>query len=518
MPAVLPEVPPDDQRRAPVFEAIHRIAETRTASFQTPGHTGGASVPADLLSYLGPNVFRMDVSVCADIDSLSYPSTFIREAQHLYAQAYSVKHSYFLVNGSTTGNLAMLVASLGAGDKIILPRCVHRSIIHALALSRAVPIWVANAIHPAFQIPLPLSPLQISTALRQHRDVKAVLVNTPTYHGLCCDIRQIADAVHQAGKLLLVDEAWGAHLTFHPDFPESAAHHADLCVQSLHKTLPVSNQGAVLHCNSAHIDTDHLAHVLSMFQTTSPSYVLLSMMDAARREMVHRGKALLTQAQELAVWAHTAIAGIPGLQCLMAEELPSAVTLDPLKLLIHIDGTRFRMTGYALETALCRQYGIQAEMAGPNYLLVLVKPGNDQGDLAALVAALRELQRQSLTAPPRFTNPATDPPQQWETVISPAHAFADRHLLLPISSSIGHICWGSVYAYPPGTPVLVPGERITREIVEYLQHLMALGAEVKGITTNQEILVCASPPSPAACRVVSRRKRRSHYDTTLHCC
>ncbi|HEX2949938.1 MAG TPA: aminotransferase class I/II-fold pyridoxal phosphate-dependent enzyme [Armatimonadota bacterium] len=509
------EEPSCDQLRTPILEAIRRVAETRTVSFQTPGHTGGAGLSPELLEYFGENLFRMDVSVCADIDSLSHPQTFIHEAQRLYAHAYGVTQSFFLVNGSTTGNLAMLVATLNAGDKIILPRYVHRSILDALALSRAIPIWVANEIHPAYQIPLPLTAAQIATALWQHPDAKAVLINTPTYHGLCCNIREIAETVHRTGKLLLVDEAWGAHLAFHPDYPESAVHHADLCVQSLHKTLPVSNQGAVLHCNGTRIDIDHLAHVLTMFQTTSPSYVLLSMMDAARKEMVQHGQEILTAVQDLTAIARTQIATVPGLQCLVPEELPEYITLDPMKLVIHIDGTRFRMTGYALEEALCQRFNIQIEMAGPNYILILIKPGICQQDLLALVTALHELHRDSLSLQPHYFSAATTPPNHWESVLSPAQAFTTGHYPVHLENSIGCFCWGAVYAYPPGTPVLVPGERITHEVVEYLQQLIRLGAQVKGLTEHQEILVCEPQTILPACRPTARRKKRSTYDSSL---
>ncbi|HEY3417836.1 MAG TPA: aminotransferase class I/II-fold pyridoxal phosphate-dependent enzyme, partial [Armatimonadota bacterium] len=419
--------------------------------------------------------------------------SFIRESERLLAQAYGSKQAFFLVNGSTTGNLAMLLSTLREGDGIILPRSIHRSIIHALSLVHATPIWVANDMHPDYQIPLPLTPAQVADAVRQHPHARAVFINSPTYHGLCAEIGAITEIVHRAHMLLLADEAWGAHLAFHPAYPASAADKADLCVQSMHKTLPVTNQGAVLHCNTTRIQHEYVANILSMFQTTSPSYVLLSTMDVARRQMVLQGFDILEEILAIADYARRRINAIEGLQCLSASELPADIRLDPVKLTIRLDPQRFSMTGYALEQCLCERFGVQVEMADAQTILLMIKPGITRDDINYLALVLQQIQHEASKKAPLSLAAILPRQCHWKTILYPFQAFRSPYRLHPLAGSAGEICWESIYAYPPGTPVVMPGECLTQEIVDYLQEIIRLGAVVKGVTERGEVLVCESP-------------------------
>ncbi|NEP19122.1 MAG: aminotransferase class I/II-fold pyridoxal phosphate-dependent enzyme, partial [Leptolyngbya sp. SIO4C1] len=309
------------QQRAPLVEALQRCAARPNAAFYTPGHKRGQGISALHRAVFGSDIFRADLPELPELDTLFAPEAAIQQAQQLAAEAFGAEHTYFLANGSSCGIEAAILAVCNPGDKLILPRNVHRSAISGLILSGAVPIFVMPDYSDRWQS-LGVSAHAIAAALRQHPDAKAVFVVSPTYQGICSDIGAIAALAHQHRLPLLVDEAHGPHFAFHPELPMPALQAgADLVIQSTHKVLAAFTQAAMLHLQGERIDQVRLCQALQLTQSTSPSYLLLASLDAARHQMATAGRALMTQTLSLANQANQSIQSLKKLQRLRPSDL-----------------------------------------------------------------------------------------------------------------------------------------------------------------------------------------------------
>src|SRR5258708_21655860 len=285
-----------NQERTPLLDVLLARAKRGVTSFHTPGHKNGQGIDKRLRSYTGRNVYKLDVTVFPEVDSLHDPVGPIKKAQALMAQAYGVKHSFFLVNGSSVGNMAMLMAACHPGDSVILSRNAHKSTLSGVIMSGVWPIWIQPKIDQHLDIIFDSDAAQIEQALHQFPEAKAVFVTSPTYHWVTTDLKKIADICHARGKMLLVDEAHGPHLKFHKDLPISAVEAgADLCVQSTHKILSALSQGSVLHINSDMVEITRVRKILSLLQTTSPNYLILASLDAARRQAFYHGEKMFSR-------------------------------------------------------------------------------------------------------------------------------------------------------------------------------------------------------------------------------
>lgn len=462
------------QEAAPLFDAILNYAKEKKISFHTPGHKHGAGIDQKFRDAVGSMLFEMDLTVFEETDSLHDPQGVIRQAQELAAEAYGADATYFLVNGSTVGNHAMILAACEPGEKIIIPRNAHRSVFSGLILSGAVPVYLES----------PVTPGTISLALQKHPDAKAVLITTPTYQGICVNLKEISQRVHEKGKQLLVDEAHGAHFCFHPALPLSAMKAgADICVQSSHKTLGCLTQASLLHLQGARIDQRRVRRVLQFLQTTSPSYLLLCSLDVARRQMALKGKELLDQTLELAGEARQRLSAIDGLSCFGREVINrnSIADLDVTKLTIDVGP--WGWSGYELLKLLNKEYKLQMEYADPRNVLGIVSIGNTKKDIDRLVSALQNIDLQG-----RRKNKTIFP--DWPTVpfsgdmslspLSPREATLAKSECLPLEKSTDRISAELLAPYPPGIPLLVPGERITPVILQTIHHLIHLGARILG--------------------------------------
>ena len=290
-----------NQTKTPIIETLKNLTKKSHAPFYAPGHKQGKGIPQPLTELLGTKVFPADLPELPELDNLFAPDGVIQEAQELAAETFGALHTKFLVNGSTTGIIAGILATCGNGDKIILPRNIHQSVISGLILSGAIPIFIHPEYNSHWDIPLSITPQSIAQTLAKHPDAKAVMIVYPTYHGVCGDIRAIAQEVHKYNIPLLVDEAHGAHFTFHRELPIPAlVGGADLTVQSTHKTLGAMTQASMLHIGSNRIDLYRLEQALQMLQSSSPSYLLLASLDAARQQMALFGEELMSQTLELA--------------------------------------------------------------------------------------------------------------------------------------------------------------------------------------------------------------------------
>ncbi len=471
-----------NQARAPLYEAVVAYARKRKISFHTPGHKHGSAIPAAFRRFAGDAVFDMDLTLLAEVDSLHDPVSVIRDAQQLAAEAYGADRAYFLVNGSSAGNQTMILATCRPGDQVIIPRNCHQSVLSGVLLAGCEPVFMRPEINPELAIYTNVTVGEVEQALRKYPQARAVLVTSPTYHGVAADLRRIAKTVHAAGLPLLVDEAHGPHFKFHEELPRSAMDSgADLCVQSTHKILAGMTQASLLLARNGRVDLALVSRMLKILTTTSPSYILMSSIDMARRQMALEGRRLLARALRLARKAREEINDIEGLRCFGREVIGLAGIhdLDETKLTVAVGG--LGMTGYEVAGILNRKFNIQVEYADLFSVFLLVSFGNTEYEIRKLrdsfrYVALRAAGRRKKAQAYRWSLPAF----QARPAMNPRRALFSDTLRVPFAKAVGRISAESVAPYPPGIPLIVPGERITKEVAEALLYVKNAGARIQG--------------------------------------
>jgi arginine decarboxylase len=468
-----------NQHQTPLLDAIKACVDYRHVPFYTPGHKRGQGISQLLADLLGARVFKADLTELAQLDSLFSPQGVINQAQVLAAAAFGATQTWFLVNGSTCGIEAAILATCGTGDKIILPRNVHSSAIAGLILSGAMPIFINPEYDPVFDIAHSITPDAVKAALQQHPDAKAVLTVYPTYYGVCGDLQAIAQITHQYNIPLLVDEAHGAHFTFHPELPTSAlAAGADLTVQSIHKVLGAMTQASMLHIQGNRINIDRVNKALQLVQSTSPSYILLASLDAARQQMAIDGENLMSRTLQLADIARTKISQIPGLSILQPTISPGFRDLDRTRLTVNVAG--LGLTGFEAEEILDEKLGVTAEFSSLQNLTFIISLGNTPTDIEQLVEGFTILAKKYRRDELIVNNLNLVNNCEYSVQISPREAFFAASETLPIQQTSDRICAEIVCPYPPGIPVLMPGEIITNAALAYLQQIQAMGGFISG--------------------------------------
>ncbi|MEG4506801.1 aminotransferase class I/II-fold pyridoxal phosphate-dependent enzyme [Microcoleus sp. F6_B4] len=522
--------PANSQEQTPLLNALRDRTNHPHAPFYAPGHKGGQGISQPLIDLFGTTVFRSDLPELPELDNLFNPESAIAEAQYLAAEAFGAQSTRFLANGSTCGIIAAILATCGPGDKIILPRNIHSSAISGLILSGAIPIFVNPEYNPDWDIANSITPEATASALEQHPDAKAVMIVYPTYHGVCGDLRAIAQITHQYNIPLLVDEAHGAHFNFHPNLPETAlSAGADLTVQSSHKTLGAMTQASMLHVKGSRIDIQKLNKALQLVQSTSPSYLLLASLDAARQQMALHGKELMAQTLQLAEKARSRISLIPGLSVLEPLNTPGFAALDRTRLTVKVSD--LGITGFAADEILHSELAVTAELPMPRHLTFIISLGNTQSDIDNLVKACSFLEGKSDTIVNKSFMGGQDAQpllptrnlmccgtgilsviesgtgilsviengviSQLETItkkedeilpqprfspppLSPREAFFSSTETVPADKAVDRLCAELICPYPPGIPVLMPGEIITPAAVDYLQQILAAGGKITG--------------------------------------
>ncbi len=468
-----------NQDKTPLLDTLLSHARRKVISFHTPGHKNGKGVDKKLASYVGRNLFALDVTVFPEVDSLHDPTGPIRKAQTLMSQAYGVEHSFFLVNGSSVGNMAMIMAACRPGESIIISRNAHKSTLGGIVLSGVWPLWVQPTVDQNLDILFDSTPEQIEKTLKQFPEAKAVFVTSPTYNGVTTNLKKIAEICHARGKVLLVDEAHGAHLHFNRNLPMDAIQAgADLVVQSTHKTLSAISQGSVLHFNSKLLDVNRVKRIVSMLQTTSPNYLTLSSLDLARWQMVSQGEKILDKLIQNTERARSAINHLKNFSCITRAEIQGrGFDLDLTKLTINV--TRTGYAGQHISEILAHEFNIQVDAADLFNLIAITGTGTDRHDLDALVRALEQIDQMKRGEAQNWV--LNIPSLSTELVMNPRDVFLlYRSKRVPLRKAIGHISAQPLTPYPPGIPVLIPGERVTLEIVEYLEDLTERAVRVSG--------------------------------------
>jgi arginine decarboxylase len=469
-----------DHQRTPLFSTLIRHAEKNPIQFHIPGHKKGVGMDPEFRSFIGDNALSIDLINIAPLDDLHQPMGIIEEAQQLAADAFGADHTYFSVQGTSGAIMTMIMTVCSQGDKIIVPRNVHKSVMAAIIFIGAKPVFISPVRDKDLGIDHGITTRSVRRALEKHPDAKAVLVINPTYFGVCADLKEIVELVHSYDMPVLVDEAHGSLIHFHENLPLSAMDAgADMAATSIHKLGGSMTQSSVLNVQGNRVNPKRIQTIISMLTTTSTSYILLASLDTARRHLALNGRALAEHALELAQFARKHINEIPGLSCFGDEILGSEATFDydPTKVCVHV--RRLGITGYDVENWLRETYNIEVELSDMYNILCLVTPGDTKENIDILLKALRELAEINFN-PANVNDVVIEVPDIPQLTLTPRDAFYGETETIPFKESADRIIAEFIYVYPPGIPILLPGEVITQELINYIVEHVEVGLPVKG--------------------------------------
>ncbi len=466
----------EDQKRAPIYEALESFKKKRVVPFDVPGHKRGRGNP-ELVQLLGEKCVGLDVNSMKPLDNLCHPVSVIRDAEELAAEAFGAADAFLMVGGTTSAVQSMILSVCKAGDKIILPRNVHKSAINALVLCGALPVYVNPEVDSTLGISLGMEISQVEKAIMENPDAVAVLVNNPTYYGICSDIRSIVTLAHAHGMKVLADEAHGTHLYFGKDLPVSGiAAGADMAAISMHKSGGSLTQSSMLLLNKG-VNGDYVRQIINLTQTTSASYLLLSSLDISRRNLALRGEESFAKVVEMAEYAREEINSIGGYYAYGRDLIngTSIFDYDVTKLSVYTLG--IGLAGIEVYDLLRDEYDIQIEFGDICNILAYISIGDRIQDIERLVGALADIERlykkdRSGMLSGEYIAPKVE--------ISPQKAFYSSKVSVPVKEAAGKISGEFVMCYPPGIPILAPGERITEEIVEYIVYAKEKGCSMQG--------------------------------------
>lgn len=471
-----------NQNNAPIYDALEEFRKMRIVPFDVPGHKRGRGNP-ELVRLLGEQCVGIDVNSMKPLDNLCHPISVIREAENLAADAFGAKHAFLMVGGTTSSVQSMILTACKKGDKILLPRNVHRSVINALILCGAKPVYINPEVNTRLGIPLGMSIDKLKTAIEENPDASAVLVNNPTYYGVCSDIKTIVEIAHRHGMKVLADEAHGTHFYFSENLPISAmAAGADMASVSMHKSGGSLTQSSLLLMGE-NISEGYARQIVNLTQTTSASYLLLSSLDISRRNLALRGKQNFDNVTDLAEYARKEINDIGGYYAFSSELInnDSVFDFDITKLSVHT--LDIGLAGIEVYDLLRDEYDIQIEFGDIGNILAYLSIGDRKQDIERLVSALAEIRRRYGKDSANMLSQEYIHPK---VAVTPQDAFYAEKESLPIMETNGRICSEFVMCYPPGIPIIAPGEEITEDILEYISYAKNIGCQMTG-TEDPEI-------------------------------
>lgn len=467
------------QEGAPIPEAMKKYARDGALAFHTPGHKQGLGAHPLLKELITEQGLREEVSLMEELDDLHCPEGCIKEAQELAAELYGADAAYFMINGTSGAIHAMMMAALRPGDEVLIPRNAHRSMIGGLILTGAVPVFLQPEIDEELGIAMGLSVEMVERALCEHPRARALAMVSPTYYGVASDLRRIAECVHARDMLLLVDEAHGPHLGFSEELPVQAMEAgADLSAVSTHKLLGAMTQASMLLARKGRISLERVRSAASLLQSTSPNQLLLASLDIARLQMAQSGREMVGKAVRIAEKLRREINKVEGLFCFGRERMhgSGAFSLDVTKVTVHVRG--LGMSGAEAEHILRHEYKVQCELADAYNVLFLISYADTEEQAGYLLASLRDMAgkyRREQRFAVCVKIPAVPPLR-----MLPREAFFASSEEVPFLESTGRIAAEQVMFYPPGIPVLCPGDEITKECVDYIREMQELGLKVVG--------------------------------------
>lgn len=465
-----------NQNHAPIHEALETFRRMRVVPFDVPGHKRGRGNP-ELTEFLGQKCVGVDVNSMKPLDNLCHPVSVIREAEELAADAFGAAHAFLMVGGTTSSVQTMVLTACKRGDEIILPRNVHRSVLNALVLCGAIPVYVNPEVDQRLGISLGMKREQVEKAIKEHPKAVAVLVNNPTYYGICSDLRAIVKMAHDAGMLCLADEAHGTHFYFGGGLPVSAmAAGADMAAVSMHKSGGSLTQSSLL-LTGPDVHAGYVRQIINLTQTTSGSYLLMSSLDISRRNLALRGEESFAKVSEMAEYARNEINNIGGYYA-YGKDLINGTSIydyDVTKLSIYTLG--IGLAGIEVYDLLRDEYDIQIEFGDICNILAYISIGDRTQDIERLVGALADIARLYKKDRAGLLSGEYIAPK---VIRSPQEAFYAEKKSLQIRETSGCISGEFVMCYPPGIPILAPGEMITDEIIEYIIYAKEKGCSMQG--------------------------------------
>lgn len=466
-----------NQDKAPVYEALTEFRRNRVVPFDVPGHKRGRGNP-ELVKLLGKQCVELDVNSMKPLDNLCHPISVIKEAEELAAEAFGAAKAFLMVGGTTSAVQTMVLTACKSGEKIILPRNVHRSVINALVINGATPIYVNPDVDKKLGIALGMKISQVEKAIEENPDAVAILVNNPTYYGICSNLKKIVEIAHAHNMLVLVDEAHGTHFYFGENMPISAmAAGADMSSVSMHKSGGSLTQSSFLLAGP-NVSPGYIRQVINLTQTTSASYLLMASLDISRRNLALKGKEAFAMVSSIAEYARKEINKIGGYYAYGKELIngDSIYDFDTTKLTVFT--LDIGLAGIEVYDLLRDEYDIQLELGDIGNVLAYISIGDRMREVERLVSALYDIKRlyskdRSGLFDHEYINPLV--------VLTPKEAFyADKEEMIPIKETVGRICTEFVMSYPPGIPILAPGERITQEIIDYILYAKEKGCSLTG--------------------------------------
>ena len=471
----------------PLFNKLFSNLKRKPVSFHVPGHKYGKGFnPEGKKIY--KDILKVDVTEIPGFDDLYQPTGIIRDAEQLAAKVFGAQHTFFLVNGSTAGNLAMVLSTCKPGDKIIVQRNVHKSVINAILLAKAKPVYLYPDMIPRLMLPGSIKIDDLYEILIKHQDAKALLLLNPNYYGIGINLEEIAALVHRYGIPLLVDEAHGAHFGLHPSFPKSALQMgADLVVQSTHKTLSAMTMGSMLHVNSNIIDIELLKFFLSMVQTSSPSYPIMASLDLTTRWIGSKGKDLWEKQINMAEQFYEETRGLKNIKT--QHQINNRYFIDPLKIIMHSKNKK--VSGFLLQDFFL-QKKIYMELADIYNTLAIVTLGTSLRDIKKLKKAVFKIDNRIDNILKKNQEDDDSPDiddisllnvrrTEEETCGSLENILYEKNKIVQIEQSVGEVSAGMVIPYPPGIPALQPGETITKDMVDHILLLKRKGFHFQGV-------------------------------------
>ena len=472
------------QNETPLINQLKQLADRHEAPFYVPGHKKGQGINPKLQELMGEQVFRADLPELPELDNLFAPEGVIQEAHQLASEAFGCDRTWFLANGTTSGVIAGILATCGEGEEIILPRNVHQSAIFGLILSGATPIFIEPEYNSEFDICHTITAEQIEQALQNHDNVKAILIVSPTYHGICADINKISDLAHAHNTPLIVDEAHGGHFRFHPQLPDSALScGADIVIQSTHKVLGAMTQASMLHCQGDLVNPVRINQSLQMVQYSSPSYLLLASLDGARQQMATSGFDLLEKTLALANDARKLLSELDYLSVLENDRgvsSPSFHNFDRTRLTVNV--SKLGITGYEADDIFNEILGVTCELPSLQNLTFIISFGNTQSDIDRLVNAFKGLKKYTNHQKINQFNLPSLPVSSLK--LTPRQAFWSEKKVVDRTEAINQISGETICPYPPGIPIIMAGEVITSSALNYLLEVKKLGGMVTGISDS----------------------------------
>ncbi|XCS09867.1 aminotransferase class I/II-fold pyridoxal phosphate-dependent enzyme [Aeribacillus pallidus] len=469
------------QHDTPLFTGLLEHIQKNPIQFHIPGHKKGAGMEPKFREFIGHNALAMDLINIGPLDDLHSPKGIIKEAQKLAAEAFGADHTFFSVQGTSGAIMTMVLSVCGPGDKIIVPRNVHKSVMSAIIFSGASPVFIHPEVDKNLGISHGITTESVEKALQQYPDAKGLLVINPTYFGISADLKQIVNIAHSYNVPVLVDEAHGVHIHFHDKLPLSAMQAgADMAATSVHKLGGSMTQSSILNVREGLVSPDRVQSILSMLTTTSTSYLLLASLDAARKQLATKGYELLEQTIQLANQTRYEINKIDHLYCVGEEILGTNATYDydPTKLIISVK--ELGITGYDAELWLREQYNIEVELSDLYNLLCLITPGDTEYETSLLIKALRALSKEFSHQANKQAEVSVLLPDIPVLALTPRDAFYAETEMVPFEQSVGRIIAEFVMVYPPGIPIFIPGEIITKENLHYIRKNLDAGLPVQG--------------------------------------